>query len=120
MKIYVLLLFVVLASCTKTKINSSIVGKWSLDSIYVGIGPAKWEPAVTFAPTNITFYNDGSFSQNNTIFNEYNHFQLISNDTIRFYNLLNQKQLIVKYSLNDELTIYYNCVEACGEKYRRN
>lgn len=113
------LLLFVFFSCTKTKINSPIVGTWSLDSIYVGIGNAKWEPAVTFAPTTITFNSNGSFSQNNTMFNGYNHFELISNDTIRFYNLITRKELKVKYTLNNELAIYYNCVEACGEKYKR-
>jgi hypothetical protein len=118
--ICVALLLLVFVSCTKTKINSPIVGSWSLDSLYVSICcGGRWEPAVTFAPTMLTFSSDGSFSQSNTIFNKYNHYQLISKDSILLYNSITFDELKVKYVLNNELTFYQTCIEGCAEKYKR-
>ena len=125
MKIYIALLLLVITSCSKTKnstptnFNSPIVGSWSLDSIYVSINGGGWKPAVKYAPVVLTFSKDGSFSQSNTSYSQYNHFEIIANNSLRLYNTLTKEELIIRYRLDNKLTII-SCVEECAEKYKRN
>ena len=125
MKLYIALLLLVITSCSKTKINtptkinSPIVGSWALDSIYVSINGGGWKPAVTNAPVVLMFSEDGSFFQKNTNYSQYNHFEIISNNSLRLYNTLTKQELIIRYRLDDKLTII-SCVEECAEKYKRN
>ena len=113
-------MLVVITSCSKPKNDSPIVGSWKLDSIRVHVNFGNiWEPASNFGPSALNFYEDGSFSQSNTILNQFNHYELISNDSIRFYNSIYKTEMKLKYTLDKELTIYYNCIEGCAEKYKK-
>ena len=118
MKIYIALLLLIFVSCNKTKIDSPIIGKWSLRQVYISTGAGGvWEPAITLMPVSLRFYSDGSFSQENSQLTGYNHFQLVSSDSLKLYNTYTQKSLVVRYSLNNTLTFYYSCIEGCGERY---
>jgi hypothetical protein len=120
MKIIIAIAVLALVSCNKTKINSPIVGTWSLDSIYVDIGGGgSWQPAQTLVPVIIHFDSNGSFAQKGSQFLGYDHYKIISSDSLQLYNYFTRKSLIIRYSLNDKLTFYYNCIEGCADRFRR-
>ena len=121
--IFLFLLSILATACTTTKNsgNATITGRWQLTHFYADIGDGKenWQPADTKQPRTIEFMGDSSYSDSgNKNLSKYilwdsTHIALMSRnntDTV-FMTIVELKK--------EELILRPNCIEGCGEKYKR-
>ena len=116
------LLFVILSvfSCTKEKENS-IVGTWTLSEIN-----SANTSSVLLSRTELSvqFTDEDSLvilgpKPNYTYLEDFNRYELIGNDRIRFFNTATQDELFADYSLDKTLSLSYEVRCPYEEKFIR-
>ena len=123
----VLLLNLLLFSCSSDDDSSGIIGQWKLSQILADPGDGSGVFTDIDSDKTITFFEDGTFSSNGNIcfFEPFN-----DRDTNGTYSLQDQElipincdsfaQIIWDIKLErNGLIIYYLCIEACAEKYEK-
>ncbi len=111
-------------SSAKPLFPNSIVGKWKLVSTYMdpGDGSGKFEPYVGPKLIPIEFNSDSTYKNNNaSCIDKFSirlkqFIKLSGNCKNSWSDRLYSYKLSPKY---DSLTLYYQCIEGCGEKYVR-
>jgi hypothetical protein len=106
-------------SCTKEKGPDSIIGKWNLTEITTG-------PSIFLSGTELSveFKEDGDLlilgpKSNYTSLQDFNQYEMVGVDRIRFFNKNNQEELFAVYSLDKTLSLLYEVRCLYQEKFTR-
>jgi hypothetical protein len=119
----IVLLFVIISviSCTKEKEPDSIVGTWALTQIN-----SAYNSSVLLLGTEVTvqFKSDSTFEilgpkSNYTYLQDFNRYEVISNNGIRFFNTTSGDELSAIFELNKTLSIHYQVRCPYEEKFIR-
>ena len=115
------------------KYSGGIVGKWKLVEVYADPGDGSGKFRKIDSKKTITFTNDGKVKTTNgelcmisaASTESQSSFYTLINNTDPLANSVPQMKIekcqsTLNYSIqNDVLTIYYQCIEGCGEKFER-
>jgi hypothetical protein len=124
MRIAIILLCVLLFACNKNEIKarSSIVGKWQYKEIFISPGSRdSWKPVNPAQQTIIEFTADSkftTFTNSSFYLSNFNRYEVISGNGIRFFNTNNYATFETLFTLNSNLTLTYRCIEGCGDRFK--
>jgi hypothetical protein len=125
-------IFVTIVSCKKNNnaegpYNDSIIGKWKIIEVYADPGDGSGKFRKTDSKKSLEITSDSIFVKNGNVCNinintqreEKSSYVILSNNTRQVL-----KADICSTDLNIKvekgiLTIYYSCIEGCGEKFVR-
>ena len=98
--------------------NSSIVGKWKLSEYLAdpGDGSGTWHSTASLIPSYLEFKEDGKLSVSPYSVYSWDHFHVTSDSTIIFFRGSEKFNMWYHFS-KTLLSLYGNCIEACGERY---
>jgi hypothetical protein len=117
------LLFVILSlfSCSKEKLPDTIVGAWTLTQINSGDSSSI---LLSQTEVSVEFKDDGSFDMlgpkaNYTFLQDYNRYEIVSSDRIRFFNTASTGELFAVFRVGNTLSLSYEVRCPYEEKFRR-
>jgi hypothetical protein len=120
-RIVLLLVILSIIGCTKEKESDSIVGTWALSEIN-----SAYTSSVLLSQTELSvqFTEKDSLiilgpKSNYTYLQDFNRYEVVSNETIRFYNTNTQDELFADFSVNKTLSLSYQVRCPYEEKFIR-
>jgi hypothetical protein len=120
----IVLLFVIISviSCTKEKEPDSIVGTWTLAEINSAntssVALSQTELSVQFTEKDSLIILGPK--PNYTYLQDFNRYEIVSNDKIRFFNTNTQDELFADFSINKTLSLSYQVRCPYKEKFIRH
>jgi len=120
-RIFQVLVIFSLVSCTKEKESNSIVGSWRLTQIISGDSSTIFLSGTELA---VEFKSDGGFDvlgpkPNYTFLRDFNKYETIGNDRIRFVDSSSQEELFANFQINKTLSLSYQIRCPYEEKFIR-
>lgn len=120
-RLFLLLVIITTFSCTKEKDQHSLIGTWNLTQISAG------SPSPIFLNGNelsVEFKSDGCFDilgpkPNYSFLQDFNQYEVLTNDRIRFFNVTTQEQLYAVFDLGEALAFSYEVNYPYQEKFTR-
>ena len=122
MKQVLFLLVILLAiSCTKEKDPGSLTGAWTLTEINSGDTSSV---LLSRTELSVEFRENDSLvilgpKPNYTFLQDFNHYEVVSNDRIRFFNTTTQDELFAAFHVDKTLSLSYEVRCPYVEKFIR-
>lgn len=119
-QIALLAVLISLIGCTREKTLNSIVGNWTLTEI-----DSYNSSTIRLSGTELSvkFNSDGSVAisgkPNYTFLQDFNRYEIVNEDRIRFYNTNTTDELFASFNLNNTLTFSYEVRCPYEEKFMR-
>lgn len=119
-QIALLAVLISLIGCTREKTLNSIVGNWTLTEI-----DSYNSSTIRLSGTELSvkFNSDGSVAisgkPNYTFLQDFNRYEIVNEDRIRFYNTNTTDELFAGFNLNNTLTFSYEVRCPYEEKFMR-
>lgn len=116
-----ILLCLFLFSCAKkAAIESDLAGSWKRTETLmdIGNGSGQWSPVPPAEQTVVEFRSDGTLSAaSHWYLSRFNRFEVVSGTQLRLSG--GNDSLTLTYSLADKLTINFQCIEACRDRFTK-
>ncbi len=108
-------------SCTKDQVPDTIVGEWTLTEINSGDASSI---KLFGNEVSVEFKEEGKFEiigpkSNYTFLQDFNKYELISTDRIRFFNSATSNELYASFQVGNALSIFYELRCPYEEKFMR-
>lgn len=116
-----LLLLIAFVSCSKTEQrNTGIIGKWQRTEVYSSPGfPVDWQRADDYPKVRVEFTADGKVISNSSPYIEFASYRTFAQDSVQFTSTTGEKRTYNYAVENGKLTIWFLCIEGCGDKFVR-
>ena len=110
-----------ITSCAKKETTSSgFVGSWKRTETLmdIGNGSGQWSPVPPADQVVVSFRPNGSIVHNGHWYlSRFERYALLSDKELRLYSATDS--LTLTYLLEDKLTINFQCIEACRDRFTR-
>ncbi|MDB5197786.1 MAG: hypothetical protein JWP88_2157 [Flaviaesturariibacter sp.] len=118
-----LMAFVSILSCQKKTVAryTEIAGRWQRTETLIdpGDGSGQFSPVSGADATVVEFKENGMLTApGHWYLSRYNRFAVLSDTQLRLYTPANDS-LTLTYSLASKLTINYQCIEACRDRFTK-
>lgn len=110
-----------LFSCAKDKQSGTdIVGKWQRTEKYASPGfPVDWQKANDNPKVKVEFTADGKVISGSAPYADFASYRTFAQDSIEFTTTTGQKNRYTYFIENGKLTIWFLCIEGCGDRFVR-
>lgn len=120
-----LALLILVGGCKKEAVEqdqdqSGIIGKWLRVEQYVSPGSGgSWMATPDNPPVTVEFTAAGKVISNHPFYTNYTDYRTAGTDSLELTNGSGNKRHTTYTLNNGKLTVYYTCIEGCGDRFTR-